>query len=337
MQQNWVFSQPDPELQQQTAHFYERWKQNGIFEIQSSGTTGVPQIQRFTKEQLAHSALASIQALQLTADTHALLCLPLNSVGGLMLLARSIVGSFALTIEKPSSRPLQHHLSAFDFVAMVPTQLQQSLEHDLTQLKRCGQILVGGGALSAAHVAACQDAGLLVWQSYGMTETLSHVALRQVSPIEEPAFKALPGIQFSCKNDCLTIHYPQLQKEPIVTKDIVELHDPTHFTWLGRTDNAINSGGIKIIPEILEGQLEKYLDCAFFITAVPDQKWGQVVAIVIEAAQQPTLPDFRTLPLKPAEIPKKYALVNSFLRTNTQKIQRQAILQALDHEDWRSL
>jgi len=128
-----------------------------------------------------------------------------------------------------------------------------------------------------------------------------------------------------------------LQKEPIATKDIVQLHDPTHFNWLGRTDNAINSAGIKIIPEILEGQLEKYLDCAFFITAVPDQKWGQVVAIVIEAAQQPTLPDFRTLPLKPAEIPKKYALVNPFLRTNTQKIQRQAILQALDHEDWRSL
>lgn len=337
MQAKWFFIDSHAELQAAAARFLESWQANGSFEIKSSGTTGLPQAHTFNKTQLTHSALASNAALQLNAQTRALLCLPLSSVGGLMLLARSVVGNFEVHLQLPSARPLQNLQQKIDFVAMVPTQLQQSLQHDRHQLKAIAQILVGGGQMSSELIAACQSAGLEVWHSYGMTETLSHVALRKVSPVEEPFFNALPGIAFSLQNDCLVIHYPALQAEALLTKDIVELHNPSCFTWKGRTDNAINSGGFKIIPEILEARLDKHLDAAFFITSLPDAKWGQIVAIAIEANEKPIFPDFQQLGLKAAEIPRKYALVPHFERTETQKIKRQEVLQSLTNADWRPL
>ena len=337
MQAKWFFMDSDAELQAAAARFLENWNTNAPFQIKSSGTTGLPQLHTFNKTQLTQSALASNTALQLNAQTQALLCLPLSSVGGLMLLARSVVGNFEVQLQLPSARPLQNLRQKIDFVAMVPTQLQQSLQHDLQQLKGIAKILVGGGQMSSELIAACQSAQLEVWQSYGMTETLSHVALRKVSPIEEPFFNALPGITFSSKNDCLAIHYPALQSEELVTKDIVELHNPSTFIWLGRADNAINSGGFKVIPEILEAQLDKHLDAAFFITSLADAKWGQMVAIAIEANEKPVFPDFQQIGLKAAEIPRKYALVPHFIRTETQKIKRQEILQSLTDANWRPL
>lgn len=324
-------------LSQNAQRFLEKWNANSTFQINSSGTTGLPQLHTFNKKQLAHSAQASIAALGLHKDMRALLCLPISSVGGLMLLTRSLVGDFELQIQLPSARPLQNLSEQIDFVAFVPTQLQQSLANDLDKLQQIDQILVGGGQMSPELLAACQSAQLQVWHSYGMTETLSHVALRKVSPVEEPFFKALPGVQFSSANDCLVIHYPNLQKELIITKDLVELHDPSTFTWLGRADNAINTGGFKVLPELLEQQLEKYVAPAFFIASLPDEKWGQIVTIVIEASEVPVLPDFQKLGFRLAEIPKKYALVPRFERTETQKIKRKEVLQTLTHADWKSL
>jgi O-succinylbenzoic acid--CoA ligase len=337
MQAKWFFIDSDAELQAAAARFLESWNTNAPFQIKSSGTTGLPQLHSFNKTQLTQSAQASNAAFKLTEQTRALLCLPLSSVGGLMLLARSIVGNFEVQLQLPSARPLQNLRQKIDFVAMVPTQLQQSLQHDLQQLKGIAQILVGGGQMSSELIAACQSAQLEVWHSYGMTETLSHVALRKVSPVEEPFFHALQGIQFSSKNDCLVIHYPALQSEELVTKDIVELHNPSTFTWIGRADNAINSGGFKVIPEILEAHLDKHLDAAFFITSLPDAKWGQMVAIAIEANEKPVFPDFQQIGLKTAEIPRKYALVPHFERTETQKIKRKEIRQSLTDADWRPL
>jgi O-succinylbenzoic acid--CoA ligase len=337
MQQQWVFLDPDPELQQQVAHFSQQWAQNGVFEIKSSGTTGLPQLHRFTKAQLIHSAQASIDAFRLNTESTALLCLPLTSVGGLMLLARSLVGSFDLFLQLPSSRPWQHLDQHIDFVAMVPTQLQQSLLNDLSKLQKCAKILIGGGALPKPLIEACQAAKLEVWQSYGMTETLSHVALRKISPILDDAFTALPGITFTSTADCLTIHYPALQAQALKTKDIITLHSSTSFTWLGRADNAINAGGQKIIPELLEQTLSKHIDTAFFITSLPDDKWGEIVAIVLEGTELSAVPDFKTLGLSAAEIPKKIIFVPIFERTDTQKIRRQFILQSINYADWRSV
>ena len=270
-------------------------------------------------------------------NTRALLCLPTSNVGGLMLMARALVGDFELFFQEPSSRPLQHLDQSIDFIAMVPTQLQQSLLHDLDQLKRIPKILIGGGELTPALKSACREAELHVWQSYGMTETLSHVALQQISPNEAAHYSALPGIQFSTKNDCLVIHYPKMQLQAIYTKDLVALHSATSFTWLGRADNAINSGGFKIIPEHLEQKLAGHFQNPFFTAGVIDEKWGQVVGIIFEGAVVKDYLHFDGLGLSSAEIPKKYACVQVFKRTSTHKIKRKEILQSLSNADWKPL
>lgn len=337
MSPNWIISPTSADLQQVAHSFLERWDQNRPFEINSSGTTGLPQSFTFSKAQLVHSAQASNAALGLTSQTRALLCLPASSVGGLMLMARSMVGGFTLHMQAPSARPLKNLEHAIDFVSMVPTQLQESLDHDLPQLKQISKILVGGGALTAALIARCQTANLTIWQSYGMTETLSHVALKKISPIESKVFSALPGIEFSSKEGCLVIHYPALQTQALFTKDLIELHSPTHFTWLGRSDFAINSGGFKIIPELLEEKLAPYFDVPFFICGVTDIKWGQVVGLIFEASSIPELPDFTQLGLSNAERPKKVAFMSSFKRTETQKIQRIENSLQLHDADWKSI
>lgn len=337
MQPKWQFLSTDPSLKEAAAQFLHRWQNDLSFPIKSSGTTGDPQLHTFEKDQLIHSAQASITALDLKYQTRALLCLPLTSVGGLMLMARSLVADFDLFLTTPTSRPLQDLSISVDFIAMVPTQLQQSLTHDLQQLKKISKILVGGGALSAEQLLACQEAQLEVWQSYGMTETLSHVALRKVSPTETPYFEALPGITFSQENDCLCIHYPNLYPNGLRTKDLVQLHNSNQFTWLGRADNAINSGGFKIIPEFLEAKLALYFSIPFFITGLADPKWGERVVIVFETTSKPDVSVLNTLQLTAAEKPRQYACIPHFERTDTQKIRRNAILQKLNHDDWRSL
>ena len=334
---NWKFAAPNPLLEKEAQQFLQQWDAQTTFDIQSSGTTGKPQIFKFSHAQMLHSAKASIAALGLNTQTKALLCLPTNSVGAKMLMARSLVGSFELTLQQPSSRPLQHLDHSIDFIAMVPTQLQQSLLHDLQQLKRIPKILVGGGELTPALKAACRAAELQVWQSYGMTETLSHVALQQISPLEAAHYSALPGIQFSAKNDCLVIHYPQMQLQAFYTKDLVALHSPTSFTWLGRADNAINSGGFKIIPELLEQKLAGHFQNPFFTVGITDEKWGQVVGIIFEGEVVKDYLHFDGLGLSSAEIPKKYACIQVFKRTSTHKIQRKEILQSLSNADWKSI
>ena len=337
MRANWKFTAPASPLEKEAKAFLQQWDTNAIFQIKSSGTTGSQQICSFQKQQLLTSATASIAAFGLDQNTRALLCLPTSSVGGLMLMARALVGDFELFFQDPSSRPLQHLDQSIDFIAMVPTQLQQSLLHDLDQLKRIPKILIGGGELTPALKSACREAELHVWQSYGMTETLSHVALQQISPNEAAHYSALPGIQFSTKNDCLVIHYPKMQLQAIYTKDLVALHSATSFTWLGRADNAINSGGFKIIPEHLEQKLAGHFQNPFFTAGVIDEKWGQVVGIIFEGAVVKDYLHFDGLGLSSAEIPKKYACVQVFKRTSTHKIKRKEILQSLSNADWKPL
>lgn len=337
MQPKWRFVDKHPELVRLANDFLHRWELNAHFEIKSSGTTSAPKIFRFTKDQLIHSAQLSIAAFGLNQHSRALMCLPLDSVGGLMLLARSLVGNFELYLQNPTSRPLEKMETTFDFVSMVPTQLQQSLTHDMKNLGNVAHILIGGGAIHPKLIEACQKQKINVWQSYGMSETLSHVALRKVSPTETLNFEALPGIKFSKVKDCLCIAYPAIYEVPLQTTDIVELYSPTSFRWLGRADHAINSGGFKIIPELLENKLSSGLNIPFYIAGLPDEKWGEIVVLVLETLNSPDLTFVKHLGLPTHEIPKKYAVIPTFVRTETGKIKRSETSKLIPIEHWRSI
>lgn len=334
---NWHFISDSSELHKQVQTFLRAWDELQPFEFKSSGSTGYPQNIFFSKKQVVASAKSSVQALGLNAHTKALVCLPLTSVGGLMQLARAKVAGFELWIDLPSSRPLQHFDFPINFISLVPTQLLESLKFDCPRLKNIAQILIGGAPLETELIHACLDQKIQLIQSYGMTETLSHVALRTIdSPTLQP-FRALEGIHFELNHQCLVIRYPELQQEPIQTNDIVHLLDPTHFEWLGRADFAIITGGIKVLPELIEKQLSSFIERPFFVTGVPDEKWGQVVGLVIEGAATELDIPWEKIELPTAEKPKKYLFISEFTRTHTLKIQRQATLASIRHEDWRSL
>ena len=334
---NWHLVSDSPELRKQVQEFLGAWHEDLPFEFKSSGSTGSPQIIRFSKKQLITSAAASINALGLNAQTKALVCLPLTSVGGLMQLARAKMAGFELWIDQPSSRPFEKFKTFINFISMVPTQLSESLKFDAEQLKNTSQILIGGAPLEQDLIHACLEQGIELIQSYGMTETLSHVALRTITNSAIPPFQALDGIHFEQRNNCLVISYPDLQKEPIQTNDLVHLIDDQHFEWLGRADFAIITGGVKVLPELIELKMSAFLKQPFFISGVHDEKWGQVVGLVIEGVPTELDIPWEKIALQAAEKPKKYLFIAEFTRSSTLKIQRQATLASIRHADWRSL
>ena len=334
---NWHLLSEAPELQTQVQTFLHAWQQDLSFDFQSSGSTGAPKKIQFTKAQLITSATASIKALQLDQHTKALVCLPLTSVGGLLQLARALLANFELYIDLPSSRPLQNFDPSINFISMVPTQLQQSLEHEALKLSRIEKILIGGAPLEASLIERCRAQQIALIQSYGMTETLSHVALRHVGHEVSGPFQAIEGVYFEQHDQSLTIHYPALLDAPIHTNDLVNLIDAQRFEWLGRSDFAIITGGLKIIPEQLEEKLSTVLTRPFFITGVPDEKWGSVVGLVMEGVAIELELDWTALALHAAAIPKKIAFVPEFQRTQTLKIKRQETLANLTDASWRSL
>ena len=334
---NWHLLSETPELQAQVQNFLRAWQQDLPFIFQSSGSTGKPKSFQFTKDQLLTSAKASTKALQLDKHTKALVCLPLTSVGGLLQLARAIHANFELFIDLPTSRPLKNFDTAINFISMVPTQLQQSLKHEPLKLSGIEKILIGGAPLEENLIEACSNLSISLIQSYGMTETLSHVALRFIGNGVSAPFKAIEGVHFEQQQNCLTIHYPALLDAPLYTNDLVNLIDEQHFEWLGRADFAINSGGVKIIPEQLEKTLSSVLSHPFFVTSVPDDKWGSVVGLVIEGEAVDLGLDWAALGLVAAAVPKKIAFIAQFQRTQTLKIKRQETLANLTDASWRSL
>ncbi len=334
---NWHLLSETPELQAQVQNFLRAWQQDLPFIFQSSGSTGKPKSFQFTKDQLLTSAKASTKALQLDKHTKALVCLPLTSVGGLLQLARAIHANFELFIDLPTSRPLQNFDTAINFISMVPTQLQQSLKHEPLKLSGIEKILIGGAPLEENLIEACSNLSISLIQSYGMTETLSHVALRFIGNGVSAPFKAIEGVHFEQQQNCLTIHYPALLDAPLYTNDLVNLIDEQHFEWVGRADFAINSGGVKIIPEQLEKTLSSVLSHPFFVTSVPDDKWGSVVGLVIEGEAVDLGLDWAALGLVAAAVPKKIAFIAQFQRTQTLKIKRQETLANLTDASWRSL
>lgn len=334
---NWHLVSDSPELRNQVEDFLRSWQKELPFEFKSSGSTGLPQTFRFEKKQILTSAKASIKALHLNEHTSALVCLPLTSVGGLMQLARAKVAGYELWIDLPTSRPLEHFSYSINFIALVPTQLSESLKCDCQRLKNIDKILIGGAPLETTLIHSCLEQNIQLIQSYGMTETLSHVALRTInSPVLQP-FEALEGIHFETNQHCLVIRYPALLQAPIQTNDIVHLLDPAHFEWLGRADFAIITGGVKVLPELIEQKLNALLHQPFFVCGVADEKWGQVVGLVLEGTPTELDIAWDELDLKTAEKPKKILFINQFSRSGTLKIQRQVTLASIRHEDWRSI
>jgi O-succinylbenzoic acid--CoA ligase len=293
--------------------------------IQTSGTTSTPKAIRIPKASFINSAKATAIFFDLVAGDSALCCLPISFIAGKMMFVRAWVLGLKLDVIEPSSFPLERLPEKFyDFSAMVPLQLQNSISK-MNQIKT---LLVGGASVSEALALKLKGHTTTVFETFGMTETVSHIAAKNLS-LGESFFEVLPGIEVTQdERDCLVVSAPQLSTEILTTNDVVSIVSDTAFKWLGRYDNVINSGGVKIHPERLEKQLQKQLKVRFFIAALTDETLGQKVVLIIEGEVKEL--ELYWHQIDPINRPKNIYFVPVFLETSSGKIQRQKTLELLN-------
>jgi O-succinylbenzoic acid--CoA ligase len=255
-----------------------------VLAVQTSGTTGTPETLYFSREAMLESALRTCRFFGLKENMTALLCLNTSFIAGKMMVVRALAAGLNLIVVPPVSNPLENILSPPDFVAMVPAQIVASLSNSLSEkiLLNTSTIIIGGAPLPPAAEDRLAELKINAWITYGMTETLTHVAVRKAGE-RPPAFRPLEGVLFKTADDgTLCIEAPFLEKV-IKTKDLAELLPDGRFILKGRADFVINSGGIKIFPEQLEQQLAPFFPRPFFVTSHPHPVLGEVPLLVAEA------------------------------------------------------
>ncbi len=296
--------------------------------VTTSGSTGLQKPIVLKKEHMFNSALATGEFLNLRPEKTALLCLPADYIAGKMMLVRAMVLGLELDYLAPSSTPLRDNKKTYDFTAMVPLQLQNSLPN-LFQIKK---LIVGGAPVLGTLLQQIKESTTSIYETYGMTETITHIALKNISA-GEPFFKTLPNISLSRdQRDCLVINAPMISDAEITTNDVVRLISAYEFEWLGRYDSIINSGGIKLNPESIEKKLATLIPGRFFVTGIPDSILGQKLVLVLEGSYQSNLLDnIQNLKsLQKFEIPKEIYTTAEFSLTPNGKIQRMETLKKFE-------
>lgn len=300
-----------------------------VITLKTSGTTGSPKRITVEKQSMVHSALLTAEYLNLPVGTTALNCLPIDFIAGKMMFVRALILGWSLDLLDPVRNPLDFTSKQYDFSAFIPLQL----EHSLGQLDRVQVLLVGGAPMSQKlRKQVVLKTQSRVYETYGMTETLTHIALRKVEE-PQPPFQVLPQVSIRTdNNDCLVVQAPLLHPQEIETNDLVELVNATQFYWKGRKDFVINSGGIKIHPEAIEQDLEPLLEGCFFVCGLPDESLGEKLVLVVEDSQK-TPADIQKLlsdlPFEAYRKPKDIFVLPEFVRTSSHKINRSETLKKL--------
>ena len=272
--------------------FLAQWNDTSdVIEVHTSGSTGKPKRLLVEKQRMVNSARITCDFLGLKEGDSALLCMPLDYIAGKMVVVRSLVSHLHLISVTPSSHPLKDVTQPIDFAAMVPLQVYSSLQEpaERERLLSIRHLIIGGGAIDDSLESQLQQFPNAVWSTYGMTETLSHIALRRISGENSSLwYSPLDGVDVSLSSDsCLEIYAPQVNPEKLHTNDIAELRTlpdgSKEFRILGRKDNVIDSGGIKIQAEEVERLLRPHLSCGFMITKVSDARLGEAVTLLVES------------------------------------------------------
>jgi O-succinylbenzoic acid--CoA ligase len=328
-------------------YFLQEWfSEKEYVIVHTSGSTGTPKAIKLQKKQLQNSAVATGDFFKLKEKTSALLCLPIEYIAGKMMLIRAVTLGWHLDSVAADSNPLKQHLTSYDFSAMVPLQVENSIDK-LHQIKK---LIVGGGAVSNSLQEKLQEVTTEVFATYGMTETITHVAVKKLNNFGLPKgittkkslhtafYKVLPNtIIYTDERNCLVIKNTSISDKVIFTNDVVALISDTQFEWLGRFDNVINSGGIKLYPEKIEADLSKIISQRFFVAGVKDDKLGEKLVLLIESAGDKSIksPDQLNSEMKNSklfskfEIPKEIYFVDRFIETDTKKIQRKKTLELI--------
>ncbi|MDE1207540.1 AMP-binding protein [Tenacibaculum larymnensis] len=305
---------------------------NDFVIVQTSGSTGKPKPISLKKEFMINSAKATGAFFNLEKNTTALLCLSTDYIAGKMMLVRALTLGWSIDVVAPTSKV--EIVKNYDFSAMVPLQLRSSLE----SIHKIKKLIVGGGVVANDLIKIIEDKSTEIFATYGMTETITHIAVKKLNNVisndsEKSHYKALPNVQLSQDNrNCLIIDASKVSEEKVVTNDVVRLISKTEFEWLGRYDNVINSGGVKLHPEKIEEKLSKVIPNRFFVTGIPDQKLGEKLILLVEGEINNVISNEvrNLLGLTKYEIPKEIYFVDKFIETETKKIQRKKTLDLVE-------
>ena len=274
------------EFETKVLDFIKEWfSESKTVKIQSSGSTGIPKVFDVEKSKMLNSAKMTCDFLGLKEGNLALLCLPIEYISGKMMVVRSISRKLNLKIAPTSLNPLENINEAIDFCAMTPLQVENSLD----KINLIKNLIIGGAAVSEtlkqkiSQTLKFSNSQTKIFETYGMSETLSHIALKQVFPNQEDWFTVFDGVDIALdERGCLKIFAPKLNAEILQTNDLVEINDNKQFRFLGRIDNVINSGGAKIFPEELEKLVKKEIPNEAVFLGIQDEKLGQKLVLVIE-------------------------------------------------------
>ena len=317
--------------------FLLEWlSQDDFINVKTSGSTGKPKSILLKKQHMINSALATGIYFNIKPKDTALHCLPTEFIAGKMMLVRGMVLGIKLECVQPVSNPLTLTSKKFDFAAMVPLQLENSVE----QMSRIKKLIIGGAPISKDLKIAIQGKATEIYETYGMTETITHIAVKQLNSIEdsslrkkESVFKTLPNIRIKTDSrDCLVIDAPDISDSTVITNDLVKLVSNTEFEWLGRFDSIINSGGIKLIPEQIEQELESIIETPFFVAGLPDATLGQKLVLIVEGEvdeNQLIATIKKESKLTKFQIPKMVIGVSKFNRTKNGKLNRAKTLESI--------
>lgn len=319
------------------AVFLKNWfSESEIIEVNTSGSTGSPKLISVSKKHMINSAMNTGRFLHLSEGTKALHCLPTQYIAGKMMWVRALVLGWHIDFVEPKGNLTEIIQKEYDFVAMTPYQVANSLG----RLGQIEKLLVGGGGVSEIIQDSLSKLKTKVFLSYGMTETVSHIAIQPLNqaakyffrssgyPFQEGEFTLLPGVLISQdERNCLVINAEYISDKELITNDIVDITSAFTFKWLGRFDHVINSGGIKLIPEKIELKLCKLIRQPFFVSSLEDDKLGERLVLFVQGIMS-FEPSDLTIFLEKIEIPKEIISVPLFSFTTTGKINRKDTISA---------
>lgn len=274
-------------IKEDVASFLEDWNSEADFVwVHTSGSTGEPKPFKASKQKMTNSARMTCDFLGLKDGDTALLCMPMKYIAGKMVVVRSLVRNLNLVIVEPSGHPLKDINVHLNFAAMTPMQVFNSLAEptERQRLSEIDNLIIGGGAIDDALATELQKMPNRIFSTYGMTETLSHIAMRRINGNDASDFyKPMDGVKIGISpRGTLQIDAPMVCDETLITNDIAEIAPNGTFRIIGRTDNTINSGGVKIQIEEAERLLKDKLKYSFAATSIPDKKFGEALVLLVD-------------------------------------------------------
>ncbi len=335
---------PNSDFQEYCISFIQEWNSGQeYFPQHTSGSTGTPKLIEINRSQMMASAMLTIKALDLKPQTNSLLCLSPDYIAGKMMIVRSLINNMNIvTVEPAASPPITSLNDDIHFAAFTPMQMQNILSEnsDRKKIDEYDTIILGGGNIPASLKAKLATLKSNCFSTYGMTETVSHIALKKLNgPDQSNYYTTLDGVEINIDHrECLTIKSAVTNFKTIITNDRVNLVSDHKFEWLGRVDNVINSGGVKIQCEKLESHIETLLaqlqtKNRFFVYGIPDDQLGEKLVLILEgnlsSIKLGELNQKLKEELPKYEVPKDILFIKKFKETPTGKIQRKATVTSI--------